>query len=243
MSKHKHEQGESSEAMKQAQEQTQDQTQTQSGSSLVPEVEAQPGAEGEQQNQAGAVNTPEAQLAAARAEIDLLKAQVSELNDKYLRTLAEQVNFRKRVVKEKEEFQQYAISTLLADLIPVLDDFDRSLEAVAQHKTDAEKVAEGIQLIQKRLYDTLSNKYGLVKYESKNSVFDPHMHEAMFSDQGDVAEPTVTQEFIPGYKLHERIIRTAKVKVTMPSPGSAPAPAAQDAPGSEPSNGEPPQQG
>jgi len=243
MSKHKHEQGESSEAMKQAQEQTQDQTQNQSGSSLVPEVEAQPGAEGGRENQAGAVTTPEAQLAAARAEIDLLKAQVSELNDKYLRTLAEQVNFRKRVVKEKEEFQQYAISTLLADLIPVLDDFDRSLDAVAQHKTDAEKVAEGIQLIQKRLYDTLSNKYGLAKYESKNSVFDPHMHEAMFSDQGDVAEPTVTQEFMPGYKLHERIIRTAKVKVTMPTPGNASAPAAQDAPGSEPSNGEPPQQG
>ncbi len=243
MSKHKHEQGASSEAMNQAQEQTQDQTQNQASQSLVPEVEAQPGAEGAQENQAGAVATPEALLAAARAEIEILKAQVSELNDKYLRTLAEQVNFRKRVVKEKEEFQQYAISTLLTDLIPVLDDFDRSLESVVQHKTDTEKVAEGIQLIQKRLYDTLSNKYGLTKYDSKNSVFDPHMHEAMFSDQGDVAEPTVTQEFMPGYKLHERIIRTAKVKVTMPAPESAPADSAQDAPVSEPTNGESPRQG
>ncbi len=243
MSKHKHEQGASSAAMNQAQEQTKEQTQNQSGPALVPEVEVQPGAEGPQGNQAGAVNTPEAQLAAARAEIDLLKAQVSELNDKYLRTLAEQVNFRKRVVKEKEEFQQYAISTLLADLIPVLDDFDRSLETVVQHKTDAEKVAEGIQLIQKKLYDTLSSKYGLTKYESKNSVFDPHMHEAMFSDEGNVAMPTVTQEFMPGYKLHERIIRTAKVKVTMPSSGNASAPSTQGTSVSESANGESPQQG
>lgn len=218
MSKHKHEQGASSDSMKQAQEQTQDQA----GQPLVPEVEAQPGAEGEQGNQSGAVTTPEAQLAAAHAEIELLKAQLSELNDKYLRTLAEQVNFRKRVVKEKEEFQQYAVSTLLADLIPVLDDFDRSLDAVEQNKTDSAKVVDGVRLIQKRLYDTLSNKYGLSKYESKGGVFDPHLHEAMFSDQGDVAEPTVTQEFMPGYKLHERIIRTAKVKVTMPVPESAP---------------------
>lgn len=227
MSKHKHEQGASSDSVKQAQEQTQDQ----SSQAQVPEAGIQPGAEGSQESQPGAVMTPEAQLAAAHAEIELLKGQVSELNDKYLRTLAEQVNFRKRLIKEKEDFQQYAVSTLLTDLIPVLDDIDRSIEAVEQHKTDVEKVAEGIQLIQKRLFDTLSNKYGLSKYESKDAVFDPNLHEAMFSDQGDVLEPTVTQEFLSGYKLHERIIRTAKVKVTMPAPGSAPA------------GGETPQQG
>ncbi|MEN6492461.1 MAG: nucleotide exchange factor GrpE [Rectinema sp.] len=213
MSKHKHEQGQSSNEMKPENEQTQNQE----SQPLVPEVEVQPGAEEQQGNHPGAVNTPEAQLAAAKAEIELLKTQFAELNDKYLRTLAEQVNFRKRVVKEKEEFQQYAVSTLLNDLIPVLDDFDRSLEAVAQHQNDASKVVDGIRLIQKRLYDTLSNKYGLSRYESNGGVFDPRLHEAMFSDQGDVPEPTVTQEFMPGYKLHDRVVRTAKVKVTMPA--------------------------
>lgn len=219
MSKHKHDQ--SSEAMKPEDEQTQNQE----TAAQVPEVEEQPGAEKPQtDNASGAVETPETRLAAANAEIDQLKAQVADLNDKYLRTLAEQVNFRKRITKEKEEFQQYAVSSLLTDLIPVLDDFDRSLEAVSQNQSDPVKIVEGIQLIQKRLYDTLSNKYGLSKYETKGSAFNPNLHEAMFSDQGDVPEPMVTQEFMPGYKLHERIIRTAKVKVTMPANPTASAP-------------------
>ncbi len=194
-----------------------EQTQNQESQSLVPEGEVQPGPEGQRESPAGAVNTPEVLLAAAKAEIELLRGQYAELNDKYLRTLAEQVNFRKRVVKEKEEFQQYAVSSLLTDLIPVLDDFDRSLEAAVQNQNDTAKVIEGIRLIQKRLYDTLSNKYGLSKFGSKGEIFDPHMHEAMFSDQGDVPEPTVTQEFMPGYRLHDRVVRTAKVKVTMPA--------------------------
>ncbi len=227
MSKHKHEHGETSEGMKP--ENTQTHAQDQENQSLVPEAGAQPGAEGPEEAPAGAVNTPEAQLS-AKAEIELLKTQLAELNDKYLRTLAEQVNFRKRVVKEKEEFQQYAVSTLLSDLIPVLDDFDRSLEAVVQNQNDTTKVIDGIRLIQKRLYDTLSNKYGLSRYEAKGVVFDPHLHEAMFSDQGDVPEPTVTQEFLPGYRLHDRVIRTAKVKVTMPA-----NPASSGSEASEPS--------
>lgn len=197
------------------------QNQNAKGLAGMPEVEIQPGAEPTMAEQAGAqpsaVTTPEAQLAAANAEIELLKAQLAELNDKYLRTLAEQVNFRKRIAKEKEEYQQYALSTLLMDLIPILDDFDRSLEAATQSQNNVSKVIEGIRLIQKRLMDTLTNKYGLTRFSAKDSVFDPHMHEAMFSDQGDVAEPTVTQEFMPGYKLHDRVIRTAKVKVTVPA--------------------------
>jgi molecular chaperone GrpE len=226
MSKHKHEHGETSEGMKPENAQTH--AQDQENQSLVPEAGAQPGAEGPEEAPAGAVNTPEAQLAAAKAEIELLKTQLAELNDKYLRTLAEQVNFRKRVVKEKEEFQQYAVSSLLSDLIPVLDDFDRSLEAVVQNQNDTTKVIDGIRLIQKRLYDTLSNKYGLSRYEAKGVVFDPHLHEAMFSDQGDVPEPTVTQEFLPGYRLHDRVIRTAKVKVTMPANPASSGPEASE---------------
>ncbi|MHB0853991.1 MAG: nucleotide exchange factor GrpE [Rectinema subterraneum] len=233
MSKHKHEHGQSSNTMKPEQTMSAEslsslQNQQAEGQAGVPEVEIQPGAEpdmadmvGQPGAQPGAVTTPEAQLAAAKAEIELLKAQLAELNDKYLRALAEQVNFRKRMTKEKEEYQQYALSTLLSDLIPVLDDFDRSLEAAAQSQNDVSKVIEGIRLVQKRLLDTLANKYGLARYDAEGSVFDPHMHEAMFSDQGDVTEPTVTQEFMPGYKLHDRVIRAAKVKVTVPANNGA----------------------
>jgi len=218
MSKHKHEQEQQSEIRKQ--ENLQDQNAQNAPSAQESTMEH--GADKQQLNQS--TSDLESQLAAANAEIARLKAQLEELNDKYLRTLAEQVNFRKRVVKEKEEFQQYAVSTLLNDLIPVLDDFDRSLDAVAQNHKDVEKVIEGIRLIQRRLYDTLSKKYGLKQYKAEGTVFDPHLHEAMFSEKGDVHEPRVTQEFMPGYKLHDRVIRTAKVKVMMPAnPAEAPS--------------------
>jgi len=105
---------------------------------------------------------------------------------------------------------------VLNDLIPVLDDLDRSLEAISQNKDNVEKVIEGIRLIQKRLYDTLANKYGLTKFNAQGEVFDPNLHEAMYSEIGDVPESMVTQEFMPGYKLHDRVIRTAKVKVMLP---------------------------
>jgi len=218
MSKHKHEQEQQSEMRNQENSQAQNPK----NSPSAPESKIEHDAEPKQVDQSA--TDLESQLAAANAEIERLKAQLEELNDKYLRTLAEQVNFRKRVVKEKEEFQQYAVSTLLNDLIPVLDDFDRSLDAVAQNHKDVEKVIEGIRLIQRRLYDTLSKKYGLKQYKAEGTAFDPHLHEAMFSEKGDVHEPKVTQEFLPGYKLHDRVIRTAKVKVMMPdNPAGAPS--------------------
>jgi len=218
MSKHKHEQEQQSEMRNQENSQAQNPK----NSPSAPESKIEHEAEPKQVDQSA--TDLESQLAAANAEIERLKAQLEELNDKYLRTLAEQVNFRKRVVKEKEEFQQYAVSTLLNDLIPVLDDFDRSLDAVAQNHKDVEKVIEGIRLIQRRLYDTLSKKYGLKQYKAEGTAFDPHLHEAMFSEKGDVHEPKVTQEFLPGYKLHDRVIRTAKVKVMMPdNPAGAPS--------------------
>ncbi|HAL94153.1 MAG TPA: nucleotide exchange factor GrpE [Rectinema sp.] len=218
MSKHKHEEEQQSEMRNQENSQAQNPK----NSPSAPESKIEHEAEPKQVDQSA--TDLESQLAAANAEIERLKAQLEELNDKYLRTLAEQVNFRKRVVKEKEEFQQYAVSTLLNDLIPVLDDFDRSLDAVAQNHKDVEKVIEGIRLIQRRLYDTLSKKYGLKQYKAEGTAFDPHLHEAMFSEKGDVHEPKVTQEFLPGYKLHDRVIRTAKVKVMMPdNPAGAPS--------------------
>jgi molecular chaperone GrpE len=218
MSKHKHEEEQQSEMRNQENSQAQNPK----NSPSAPESKIEHEAEPKQVDQSA--TDLESQLAAANAEIERLKAQLEELNDKYLRTLAEQVNFRKRVVKEKEEFQQYAVSTLLNDLIPVLDDFDRSLDAVAQNHKDVEKVIEGIRLIQRRLYDTLSKKYGLKQYKAEGTAFDPHLHEAMFSEKGDVHEPKVTQEFLPGYKLHDRVIRTAKVKVMMPAnPAGAPS--------------------
>lgn len=199
------------------------------GDQSAPEPQAQTGqpaqaGQTDQSSQSAREQAPaslDTELAQARAEIELLKIQLAELNDKYLRALADQVNFRKRMVKDKEEAQKYAVQTLLTDLVPVLDDFDRSIEAALQSPEDGSKVLEGVRLIRKHLMDTLENKYGLKRFSAQGAVFDPNYHEAMFSDMGEVEEPTVTQEFMPGYILHDRVIRSAKVKVTMPAKPAA----------------------
>lgn len=163
-------------------------------------------------------------LAAVRQELEKTKAELAgvrtlleEANDKFLRKLAEEVNFRKRMIREKEDAQKYGITSLLNDLIPVLDDFDRSI-ASAETGKNYEQLHDGILLIRRQLSQMLENKYSLKRFESKGTLFDPNRHEALFAEPADVEEAVVAEEYLPGYELHDRILRTAKVRVQMPAP-------------------------
>lgn len=168
-----------------------------------------------------------ADLETARGEIAALRAEVAELNEKYLRKLADEVNFRKRMLREKEETLKYAASSLLSDFIPILDDFDRGIASVEAAK-NYELFCEGVLLIRKQLSQMLENKYALKRFESKGEPFDPNRHEAMLAEPADVEEPMIAEEYLPGYSLHDRILRTAKVKVKIPAARKAQA--SQDAP-------------
>jgi molecular chaperone GrpE len=169
----------------------------------------------------------EAELAAAREEL-------SVVNDKYLRKLAEDVNFRKRMTREKEDGQRFALTSLLGDIIPVLDDFDRAI-ASAETQKDYAVLHDGVLIIRRQLGSMLEAKYGLTRFESLGQPFDPNHHEAVAMVQGgpeDGDEAVVAEEFLPGYGLSDRILRTAKVKVRMPAP-AAPT-AASEAPSGAP---------
>ncbi|MFA5851398.1 MAG: nucleotide exchange factor GrpE, partial [Spirochaetales bacterium] len=82
-----------------------------------------------------------------------------------------------------------------------------------------EQLIEGVTLIRKQLSQMLENKYALRRFESKGTPFDPNRHEALFAEPSDVEEPMVSEEYLPGYSLHDRILRTAKVRVKIPGPG------------------------
>jgi molecular chaperone GrpE len=167
------------------------------------------------------------ELAAAQHEVNGLKAELADLNEKYLRKLADEVNFRKRMIREKEDAQKYGVSSLLADLIPILDDFDRGITSAEVTKS-CEQLHEGVLLIRKQLSQMLENKYSLKRFESKDTPFDPNRHEALFAEPADVEEPMVSEEYLPGYSLHERILRTAKVRVKIPAPKPADGGASHD---------------
>ena len=134
-----------------------------------------------------------------------------KLNDRYLRTVADFENYRKRSEREKDEFRKYALTNMLRDLLPVLDNFDRALD----HAAEGDDFHKGVLLIYKQLYDILQ-KAGLKPLDEVNVRFNPNIHEAVISEENpSVPSQTVTAVLQKGYFLHDRLLRPALVKVAV----------------------------
>ncbi len=144
-----------------------------------------------------------------------LEAKNKELHNQYLMAMADFDNYRKRMIKEKQEAFDYANANLLTDLLESIDNFDRALDAAAT-ATDVSSVVDGVKMIRNQLVSMLENKYNLAGYGEKGDVFDSNIHEAIGSMAGPVAEPVCSEVYLKGYKLKDRIIRYAKVMVQMP---------------------------
>jgi molecular chaperone GrpE len=186
--------------------------------------------EGAAQNQAenasseakdqGAEPVPQGEAAPAasssEAEPEDLAAQLAETRDQLLRKAADFENFRKRMNQEKQMAIEYANQSLLLDIIPIIDDFERALQA-AESSKDFAALLEGITMIEKRLTGQLESKWGLKRFNSAGELFDPNRHEALMMEKSpEVSEPTVQEDLLKGYLLKDRVIRAAKVKVLMP---------------------------
>ncbi len=155
------------------------------------------------------------ELAAAKEKIELLEKENAELKDKYLRKAADFENLRKRAAQERQEAFDYGNASLLKDLLDSLDNFDRTVEAAA-NATDPKSIADGVTMINKSLVGMLENKYNLVSYGAAGDAFDPDIHEAIGKVDEPVAEPLLKAVYLKGYKLKDRVIRHAKVMVSMP---------------------------
>jgi len=165
---------------------------------------------------------PDGETDGPEAKVAELEAQVAELREQLLRRAADFENFRKRMNQEKQKAIEFANESLLLDLVPVLDDFERAIQSAEAAPELAELPAgksmlDGIVMIEKRLTGQLEGKWGLKRFGAAGEPFDPNFHEAMFMEKSpDVKEPTVSEDFAKGYVLKERVIRAAKVKVLMP---------------------------
>ena len=136
------------------------------------------------------------------------------LRDRYLRTLADFENFRKRNEREKADFFKYALANVMKDLLPVLDNFDRALD----HAEEGDDFHKGVLLIYKQLFDLLQ-KHGLRPVEEAGVHFDPNIHEAVMREEDStVPNHTVTAILQRGYFLHDRLLRPAMVKVAVGGP-------------------------
>jgi len=155
-----------------------------------------------------------------------LEAKVADLNDQLLRKAADFENFRKRMTREKQELTDFANQSLLLDLLPVIDDFERAIKS-AETSKDFSSFYEGVTMIEKQLTGQLENKWGLKRFDSAGTPFDPKIHEAIQMEKAEgISEATVKEDYVKGYFLKERVLRFAKVKVLMPADGGNP-PAAE----------------
>ena len=166
--------------------------------------------------------TPKTELQLAQEKIASLEKQVedlkksnADLNDQVLRRAADFDNYRKRSIQEKQEVFDFANTNLLKDLLDSLDNFDRTIDAAAT-ATDPKTIADGIRIINKSMVGMLENKYNLAAYGEVGDAFNPDLHEAIGSSQDPVAEPVLKAVYLKGYKLKDRVIRHAKVMVSMP---------------------------
>ena len=153
---------------------------------------------------------------AIQAELGRLQEEVERLRELYLRKLAEFENSRKRQEREMADFRRFANSDLLRDLLPVVDNLERALEAPGG---GGDGLRTGVELVLRQLKDVLT-RHGLVEVSPMGDVFDPAVHEAIQRvPSHDVEENTVVQVFQKGYLLGERLLRPALVVVAVPDDG------------------------
>lgn len=144
-----------------------------------------------------------------------LRREKDAVQDRLLRTAAEFDNYRKRVDRERKELSDYIAAEVLAELLPILDNLERALQAPLG--SDAEAYRKGVELIQKQMLDLL-RKRGVTPIETAGADFDPNYHQAVIHEtSGDHREGEVMEELQRGYMLGDRLLRPAMVKVAKSS--------------------------
>jgi molecular chaperone GrpE len=148
-------------------------------------------------------------------------AEAEARRDEYLehaqRVSADFDNFRKRTAREQESLVARAHERLVKELLPVLDDLERALEAAAAH--EEAKLEEGVQLVERELRAALARE-GLEEIETDGG-FDPHVHEALLTQPSEVEEGAIVQVLQKGYRLGDRVLRPARVVVSAGTEGRA----------------------
>ncbi|MCA2961787.1 MAG: nucleotide exchange factor GrpE [Silvanigrellales bacterium] len=170
----------------------------------------------------GADGTDEAEIGTAKERE--LQTKLAETTDRMLRIAAEFENTRKRWEKDRQETRAYAITEFSRDLLPVIDAFDNAMNAIEQSQGSFEteegkrmsSITEGVRLVSKVFLDAL-RKHGVERIPSKGEAFNPMLHNAVARTvDASVKQETVVDEFVAGYKIADRVLRTAMVRVATP---------------------------
>jgi molecular chaperone GrpE len=162
-------------------------------------------------------------------------AQLKEEHERLLRTAADHENYKKRVVREKDELLRYANERLVKEILPTLDSLDRALAAARA----GDPLTSGVEMTRRLLEDALG-RFGVKGFSARGQTFDPRVHEALMTVATAAQAPgSVVEEMQRGFYLHDRLIRPAAVVVAAAPPAAATPPAAADGSGTAKRDGEP----
>ncbi len=175
--------------------------------------------------------TPEEIPAAGGDDAKALKAEIADLKDRLIRTLAEMENLRKRTDREIADTRQYAVASFARDMLTVADNLKRAIAAVpadARAKDPAlSNLMDGVEATERGLEQTLT-KFGVRPIEAKGEKFNPELHQAMYEvETAEVPAGTVAEMVQGGYVIGDRMLRPALVAVAK-APQAAPKPANDD---------------
>lgn len=147
----------------------------------------------------------------SKLEENKLKEELQSVNDQYMRLQADYANFRRRTQQEKETIGLFANEKIINDLIPVIDNMERALDACEEKEST---IYQGIDLVYKQLQSTLT-KFGVEEIDAENQDFDPNLHLAVMQESVDGIESNkVVMVLQKGYKLGTKVLRPSMVKVS-----------------------------
>jgi molecular chaperone GrpE len=170
--------------------------------------------DGREQVIIGDVEEPAEDVAALKAEIESLKAQVAEEKESFLRARADYTNLKRRSEEERDGLKEYVTGQLLLRLLPAVDNLERALNASAQTQ-DYDKLIGGIQAVH-RQFQSFLEKEGIAPIPAVGAPFDPNLHNAVLRDEeSDQPENTVVEELQKGYTIGGRVLRPTMVKVAV----------------------------
>lgn len=141
-----------------------------------------------------------------------------EFKDLYMRNLAEMDNFRKRVKKEKEDYQKYVLSEFLLELLQVYDNLERALKAKGSNEnvSSDHSIVSGVEMIYKQFSDLLK-KYNVTEIDAMEKPFDPNVHQALSKEEReDITEPTIVEVYQKGFLYNGKLLKPTLAKVAIP---------------------------
>ncbi|WP_240613548.1 nucleotide exchange factor GrpE [Pueribacillus theae] len=158
------------------------------------------------------VDTEKERAEKERAEKERIEAELKELNERFLRVQADYDNFRKRTKAEKEAAAKYRSQSLAEQLLPVLDNFERAL-SVETTNEESKSILQGVEMVYRQFLEALKQE-DIEEVEAYGVPFDPNKHQAVMQEKSEEHEPGIVLEVLQkGYRLKDRVIRPAMVKV------------------------------